>query len=103
MNVIPEQFSKDGYAYKLVERTPFAGIWEQRLPEGSLAEFTAWEVVRIKRCKKDKIMPSGAKVSLGDEIYPATSRWGKDGWTFRDIEKAWAKFNSLPDDDSRDT
>ena len=55
-----------------------------------------WEVVVLKRLKKDKSLPSGAVLlPAGSWVYPSAARFGKEAWALPTFESAQAHFEGL--------
>jgi len=83
MNTIPLTFTKNGFKHEQVCRS---GEW---------AVFKRWktsphfEVVRI-RAHGEYVM-AGVTIPAG-ESYPSSEKWGVDGFTFTNLEKALRKF-----------
>lgn len=73
---LPATFTKNGYCYRMVARTPTAAIYEQRFRSGGLA---AYEVIRVRRRAEKRI---GITILPAREVLPSNEEWGRWGWTF---------------------
>ena len=89
-------FSKGGWAFRCLDRNEEFGIWEKSkdcYPPGSTC--TGWEVVKIRKRKKDRILPSGKLIRKGEEFYPSSEDFGTYGFYHYELERAMEQFLSL--------
>jgi hypothetical protein len=73
---LPEVFTKPGYCYRLLKRTPKVAIYEQRHRSGGLA---AYEVIIVRNRAERRI---GNEIIPAGEYLPSDGEWGRFGWTF---------------------
>jgi hypothetical protein len=91
MKTIPDRFTKNGWFYKLVERTPLGAIYSQSkhpdLPPNGVA--AAYEVmhVRVREGRTIKTRTVDWDIQ-GGEYLPSTEEWGTHGWTCSDLPRA---------------
>jgi hypothetical protein len=85
---LPKEFQRGGFNYRQVAREGDAAIYEQRWT-GCPNPAICFEVIRIKR--REGFQIDGRFVEPA-EVYPASERWGVDGFTVTDRNKAWDKF-----------
>jgi hypothetical protein len=78
MKVIPDSFQKNGWNYRLVERSDRFAIYNQ-------GGGSAFELVRI-RTREASDTPH-FKIEAG-EYLPTTNEWGRHGWTHHTLERA---------------
>jgi len=89
MKVIAPEFTKSGFAHKVIERRGMVLLVERQHRDVSREH---WEVVKI-RVKPERLL-HGKRVEEG-EAYPSPEEWGQMGWTYSTLEAARAKFDSL--------
>jgi hypothetical protein len=85
---LPKEFRHDGFQYRQFAREKDAAIYEQTWIS-CLEPSVSYEVIRIRR--RDGFLIEGRFVEPA-EVYPGLELWGRDGLTFTDRKKAWAKF-----------
>jgi hypothetical protein len=85
---LPTRFRRNGFEYRQIAREGHAAIYEQTW-NGSENPSIAYEVIRIRR--RDGFQIDGRFVEAA-EVYPASERWGVDGFTVTDRNKAFDKF-----------
>ena len=100
---LPSCLSKNGFLYKLVERTDKCAIYEQCEQNGDSTGH--WEVFKIKsydpRKKAKYFYEKEGKPFNADEFpdlkeaFAADNDFGKTAWCFTDLAKARAKFKEL--------
>ena len=90
MNPIKTQFERNGYVFEQIKRVGDVAIYGQRRP-GQKQPFH-FEVVVICRNPSWK---SFGKVFPAAEAYPSSEQWGKQGFTYTDLESAEAKLAVL--------
>jgi hypothetical protein len=90
MNYKPlaESFKKNGFNHELIIREGDVAIYE-RSKNGKNFHY---EVIIIKR--HNGYMLAGILIEPA-EIYPSSSLWGANGFTYNTLEEAENKFNSL--------
>lgn len=90
MNYKPlkESFQRKGFTYTLVKREGDKAIYEQKIEKKQLA----YEVIKIRR--HDGYTIGGVYIEPS-EIYPSDNDWGTFGWTYKKLETALNKFNTL--------
>ncbi len=89
MKTIPENFTKKGFAHRVMERVGNVLLVERQHRDVSTPH---WEVVKI-RVSPAKCV--GERAYTESEVYPSSERWGIDGWTYGDLATAQAKFKEL--------
>jgi hypothetical protein len=82
------EFTKGGIHYKQLERTESKAIYEQLYEEKNVG----YEVIRIG--SHSGLTLFGKEVPAS-ETYPTTDSWGIRGWTYRTLDKAKEKYNTL--------
>ena len=87
MKILEEQFEHTGFNFQQITRKNNYAIY-RKTKEG----VRNYEVVVIKSHDGKDIMGRYYEPS---EIYPASSNWGHDGWTYISLESAVDKFNEL--------
>lgn len=90
MITLHEQFTKNGFSYKLMKRSAKKAIYAQYLDN----LLVGYEVIKIR------VHPPRYNHFLGrhepeSEIYPSNEEWGKWAWTERTIEEAYERFKLL--------
>lgn len=79
MKTIPANYTKNGFSYQLLERTPEAAIYEQRHED----KLVAYEVVKVRcRSGRQSIVNGRPVVFEAGEYLPSTEEWGRFGWTY---------------------
>jgi hypothetical protein len=89
MKVIAREFTKSGFAHKVIERRGMVLLVERQHRDVSAPH---WEVVKLR------VSPERVVFGLPrpeSEVYPSSEAWGKNGWTYSTLEAARAKFDSL--------
>jgi len=86
---IPASFAKKGFDHKQIARSGNIAIYE-RSRIGMKCPH--WEVVKIGH--HNGYILAGVEIPPS-ETYPSSESWGVSGWTYRNLEKAKAKFDSL--------
>lgn len=87
---LPTEFTAEGFRFRQVRRCEHVAIYEKTRNGG-----VSYEVVVIRRSKKDYRFPSGSVVPAGSESYPSNSQWGRLGFTCPDMEAAARKYRQL--------
>lgn len=87
MKKIPQEYSRTGFEYKLVERDGDFAIYSVRKNF-----YTSYELVKVRRYKEDNDF---VKVKAGDEYLPGTSEWGSYGWTLPTLAACHSKIKTL--------
>ena len=82
------EFSVGQFLYRQLERIGDLAIYAQ-VRESTIL---AYEVVKIKRHNGYEI--AGIQIEPA-EMYPASSFWGINGWTYTSYDKAESKFERL--------
>ena len=90
MKTIPNEYRKNGTSYNLITRSEFKAIYSQSIND----KVTGYEVVRIRRHKKDVKIQNKLVFSAGDERLPSNEDWGSHGFTYTSKSKALEKFET---------
>jgi hypothetical protein len=85
------EFNHGGFHYKQVAREGRVAIYSQAWSEIKNPSV-AYEVVRIKALP-DRMM--FGKLVPAHEAYPGSEEWGERGWTYTDLDRAFARFRKL--------
>lgn len=99
MNAIPAKFSKNGWNYKLLERSDRVAIYSQSrhpdLPANGKA--TAYEVVLVRVAPPKTINDPirGARTLGVREFLPSTEEFGRFGWTVATLSRAREKMAEI--------
>jgi len=88
MKPLPHHFRKDGFDLTQLKRSEKAAIYLQSKP----GQRPAYEVIRIRVNKEWSAFGQQFPAS---EAYPSSEQWGQNGWIFRDLNAAEAKFEEL--------
>jgi len=83
-----KEFRRDGFTYRQIAREGDVALFEQRRT-GCPDAAVCFEVIRVRRREGFRI---GDRFVEPAEVYPPSERWGVDGFTFTDRNKAWDKF-----------
>lgn len=90
MTPLPAIIGKAGFELRRVKRVGRVAIYRQHLP-GANPDHDAYEVVLVQvRDTNHRGEPVGAY-----EGYPSAESWGKKGWTFTNLDKAFQKLLQL--------
>jgi hypothetical protein len=89
---LPSTFHKSGFNFRLIDREGDVALLEKNRP-GIPARF--FEVVIVQKTGAHT-WPDG-RTTEPREHMPSSEQWGTHGWSFSDIEQAWAKFRKLRD------
>ncbi|VVC76027.1 hypothetical protein AQUSIP_13280 [Aquicella siphonis] len=112
LEILPPRLRKNGFDYRLVERTPAVCIYEQS--SGGLV--VAYEVFKTKIVKHRESMIALKKQFNAQcdesqflnykeykEAFPADEEFGTRAWTYRDLEKAKLAFSRLVKESENDS
>ena len=91
MKKLEKTFTKKGFIYKQLKRVGNKAIYTQKRDD-SQSVVTRYEVIVIK--SHDGYEIAGNKRPAG-EVYPSSTQWGTQGWTFVDLQDAENKFKKL--------
>lgn len=94
---VPRRFERSGFRHKLVVRDdlhPLAIFRRDRLLAEGIQK-PHYETVVIHVTDEEQVLPSGAIIPKGKEMYPSTSDWGMRGWTYPNLREAKEKFREL--------
>jgi len=91
MKKLEKTFTKKGFIYKQINRVGNKAIYTQKRDD-SQSVVTRYEVIVIK--SHDGYEIAGNKIPAG-EVYPSSTQWGTQGWTFVDLQDAENKFKKL--------
>src|SRR5262249_61604505 len=83
-----KEFQRAGFNYRQIAREGDVALYEQRWT-GCPDAAVCFEVIRVRRREGFRI---GDRFVEPAEVYPPSERWGVDGFTFTDRNKAWDKF-----------
>ena len=89
MKILPLNLRKNSFNYTQVLRNSRNAVYRQTVTP----EIEYFEVFIIQ------IRPDinfAGKLVKGGESYPNNEAFGKTAWTYKSLEKAMEKFNSLP-------
>ena len=89
MKTLPETFTYDGFAFRLLKRMGDVALFEKRKPTHSRESF---EVVIVQKLPAKTILGCNYPAR---EAMPRSEAWGKWGWTCTGLEDAVRKFQSL--------
>jgi hypothetical protein len=89
MEVLPLTFTERGFAYQQIERQGDVAIYSQTNHAG----IVRYEVVRI-RIQREHTWPNGV-TTPEKEAYPASTAWGRYGFTCMGLPEAEALFRAL--------
>lgn len=92
MITLPIQFDRAGFKHTQIARKGDVAIFRRTSLKSGSKHF---EVVLIRVELKTRRLPSGSTRKAGSESYPASSDWGRFGWTHKNQETAQAKFDEL--------
>jgi hypothetical protein len=91
MKKLEKTFTKKGFIYKQISRVGNKAIYTQKRDD-SQSVVTRYEVIVIK--SHDGYEIAGNKIPAG-EVYPSSTQWGTQGWTYVDLQGAENKFKKL--------
>jgi hypothetical protein len=77
----------------LERRNDKAAIYKQIGLKGKGA--VAYEVIRPVIATTRYVVEQGWQPCEPHEVYPSTSAWGADGWTYTDLNRARAKYEAV--------
>ena len=82
---LPTTFRSGGFKFRQLAREGEVALFEKTKGR----KDCSYEVVRVLR--------RNARIAFGKmlpacEVIPSSERWGKDGWTYRDLVRARNKF-----------
>jgi hypothetical protein len=92
MITLLSQFDRDGFRHMQIAREGSVAIFRRTSLKSGSEHF---EVVLIRVEPKTRRLPSGSTRKAGSDIYPASSDWGRLGWTHQSRETAQARFDKL--------
>lgn len=98
MQKIPSSYRLNGFDYDLVKRTDHVALYHQH----ECGYGIGYEVVTIRKHKKDKYIMGKMIGKEGDEYLPGTSEWGSYGWSYNmaQLEHANNKYDEVHDEKS---
>ena len=85
MKPLAESFKSGGFNFRQLCREGNVALFEKTKGERN----RCYEVVRIQQ--REARLAFG-KTLPACEVMPSSERWGKDGWTYRDLPSAQKKF-----------
>ena len=88
VKLLPSTFNSGGFWFRQLCRKGNVALFEKSKGDNN----RSFEVVRIQR--REERFAFG-KVLPASEVMPSAERWGKDGWTYADLEQAREKFRAL--------
>jgi len=93
------EFKRGDWRFHRIIRLGHWSLFE-KVKNGSQPECvcTAYEVVRIRKLQKERLLPSGKKLLKGLEMYPPSCKWGTDGFSYPTLGEAHKKIISLTQD-----
>ena len=83
-----KEFRREGFNYRQIAREGDVALYEQRWT-GCPDAAACFNVIRVRQREAFQI---GRKFVEPAEVHPASERWGVDGFTLTDRNKAWDKF-----------
>ena len=90
MKPLSESFTKNGFHHEQIARAGMVAIYRRHKP--SIKSEPHFEVIRIQSHNGFEV--GGVKLPPS-ETYPSSTSWGTYGFTYRDKEDAWKRFESL--------
>lgn len=94
MKELDKTIKRNGFTYELLKRDTSRAIYAQYIK--TIDYPIGYEIIKIRR---NVVSENGTLKSIylpeNAEIYPSTSKWGIDGWTFKTIEQAENKYNEI--------
>jgi hypothetical protein len=88
---LPSTFQKGGFSFRLISREGDIALFEKFKP--CITTSRLFEVVIIQKMGQHT-WPDG-RTTEPREYMPSSEQWGIYGWSFTDIDQAWAKFRTL--------
>ena len=85
---LPKEFRRESFNYRQIAREGDVALYKQCWT-GCPDAAVGFEVIRVRR--REGFQIDGRFVEPA-EVYPASERWGVDGFTVTDRNKAWDKF-----------
>lgn len=90
MKILPLYLRKNGFSYTQIARTEKKAIYRQTVTQ----EIEYFEVFIIQTRPEKSIK---GKIILSGEVFPGNEAFGVSAWTYKSLEKAMTKYNSLPE------
>lgn len=90
MKTIPQEYSRKGFIYKLIERDGDYAVYQ--VQKVDFKTFLGFEVCIVRKHKADNEF---LHVKAGDEYLPGTNEWGRLGWTVQSLGAARLKVAKL--------
>ena len=100
---LPETLKKNGYDYKLINRTKEKLMYSQSLDRNILGyevfknRIRPWREMKINWAKRRNDKTDYSREPEWYETFPSDEAFGKTAWTFRKIEDAQKAFDSIDD------
>jgi hypothetical protein len=90
------QFSKGDWDFQCHDRSEHWAIYKKTKPAADSRDpdIVGFELIRIRRRKKDQKLPSGTVLRKGAEYYPSDEDFGTYGFAHSSLDEALAKFLS---------
>jgi len=90
---LPENINRNGFVYKLVERTDKKAIYSQHSKEGKLYRYEIFKTKLRKLGRYDN--PTDIKLYARKEAFPSDEEFGKRAWTYFKYEDAKKAFDAI--------
>jgi hypothetical protein len=90
MNRLSQEIRKNGFIYKLMNRSAKKAIYAQYLNN----LLIGYEVIKI-RVHPPRYNGFLLRDESAREVYPSSEQWGKNGWTCMTLEKALERYNQI--------
>lgn len=87
---LPNEISKNGYLYKLVQRTEGKAIYKQTY-NNTLVGYEVFKI-RIQCARYSQILGRSIPEC---ERFPCNEDFGRTAWSFRDIESALIRYFNI--------
>lgn len=86
---LPLKFDRNGFQFWQICRTHTAAIYEQRTADGRHIFYEVWRI----RTKPPGVF-KGKQLPLR-EVIPGNEVWGRDGWTYYDLNTARLRYDQI--------
>jgi hypothetical protein len=91
MQLLETEFQESGFAFRQIDRDGDVAIYEKQWL-GKVDAAIGYEVIVIQRKPAQTLF--GRKYPAR-EVYPASARWGEQGWTLTTRERALEKAHEV--------
>ncbi len=90
MKQIKQEFTRQGYVHKLMERNGCCAIYVVKDKIGGRHHY---EVLHVLRHTETKTTKFGTTIE-GNEYLPPQSKWGEQAWTIMNLQDALSKYET---------